>query len=241
MMAFPNWIIRLIKGKRRPPLIVAMLHANSEDVNYEIYSQCYGLEMQINDEWNAQLVLLAPYENFHVVVEDTDVTGEDTAIVSAGVVDLPAKPGGGFDTSAVERERDNWVLIGDPRAEGDDPAFNAKLVAALNSGCRVMVCLKHLDRGTIAKRLSPLKQVDGSRIVIVLASGEAMKPSTAKQACQAIHEQIGNTCTVIVAGKVNPATIQRVLSHDGIDGVLLTDRHYAEFGHLLKLLKTVGG
>lgn len=190
-------------------------------------------------KWNAQLVLLAPYANFNSVVDDTSVTGEDTAIVSAGVVDLPAKPGGGFDTSVVEGDKDNWVLIGDPRAENDDPNFKAKLVSALNSGCRVVVCLKDLDAANISKRLSPLKQIDGLRVVVVVATVDAMKPAIAKQAAHSIREQIGNKCSVIVAGRATPVNIKRVLAIDGIDGVFLTDRHYGDFTDLLKLLKTV--
>ena len=238
-MALLDRIFRLVKKKRRPPLIVAMLHASSKDPNYEIYTQCYGLEMQINDEWNAQLVLLAPFANFSAVVDKTSVTGADTAIVSAGVIDLPSKFGGGFNTSVVERDKDNWVLIGDPRSENDDPKLSEKLNAALKAGCRLIVCLRDLRTESIVKRLSTLKQIDGTRVVFVIATLDAMKPTIAKQAAKSIRKQVGNKCSIVVAGKATPVNVKRVLDIDGIDGVFLTDRHYGDFTDLLKLLKAV--
>lgn len=40
-----------------PPLVIAILHADEEDVHYQLYSQAYGIEMQVDDEWNAEAVL----------------------------------------------------------------------------------------------------------------------------------------------------------------------------------------
>lgn len=226
----------------RAPLVVAILHSDESDINYQLYTQCYGLEMQIDDEWNAELVLLAPYENFAAVVDDTSVTGEDTAIVSAGVTDLPAKPGGGFDTASVTTEQDNWVLVGDPRRSSPDPRFNDKLNTAIGADCRVVICIDDLSPDVISERLGPAKAIDGARVIVAITHAHAMKPAFAANAAKEIRAFLGNAdCAVVVAGKATAANISKLVTVDGINGVFLTDADYDEFTDILGLLRTVGG
>lgn len=74
----------------RKPIVAAVLQAKGKDVNSELYCAAYGLEMQIDNAWNAELVLFAPGGHLKAVTKNTDVTGPDTKIVTAGVTDVPS-------------------------------------------------------------------------------------------------------------------------------------------------------
>jgi hypothetical protein len=122
-------------------LVASVLHANAKDKNYQLYCAAYGLEMQIDNEWEVEVVLLVPHGHLHAVMENTDVTGEDTAIVSAGVTDIPMRKGGKPDVSAIKCERNNWLLPGN----GDSEAtIKKKLRAALDADCRPILCFSQI-------------------------------------------------------------------------------------------------
>jgi hypothetical protein len=53
------------------PLLVAVMHSDDDDPDYHITSSAYGLEMQIDNEWRAELVLLTPPEFLDSILEAT--------------------------------------------------------------------------------------------------------------------------------------------------------------------------
>jgi hypothetical protein len=153
------------------PLVAAVLQANEEDKEYQLYSQAYGLEMQIDNEWNAELVLLAPYEYLYAVTENTDVTGEDTAIVSAGVSDVPIKKKGGPDVSAIQSEKNNWLLVAAPGNTNTEETIQSKLRAALAAGCRVILCFSEIGTNQLAARLGAIDTKALPRVVLAFVEG----------------------------------------------------------------------
>jgi hypothetical protein len=107
------------------PLIVAILPYYDEP-HRDLYHQAYGLEMQIDNEWELDLVLLVPPEYLNVLINETDVTGEDAAIVSAGVT----TPQPAYEAPC------NWVLL----------EKAADVSAALRAGARPILRVASADQ-----------------------------------------------------------------------------------------------
>lgn len=228
-----------------PPLVVAILHSDDEDVDYQLYSQAYGIEMQVDNEWNAEAVLLAPYDSLSSVTENTDVTGEDTAIVSAGVTDIARSADGSFDLSIISDEKNNWLLVGDPRQQEADEIFADKLRAALAADCRAIVCIADLSREQLANRLSALASTDCSKVVIALTHPDAIQASYAAAAASALRDYLASKEAsgiprIIVSGAVTSDNAAEILGIEGVDGFLLMDDQYDDFGTILEILEAVG-
>lgn len=227
-----------------PPLVIAILHADEEDVHYQLYSQAYGIEMQVDDEWNAEAVLLAPYDHLAAVTEDTDVTGEDAAIVSAGVTDVPLDADGLPDLSVIaDSDKNNWLLVGDPRLDDSDATVAAKRDAALAAHCRVVLCLKDTAPEHLAARLAGV--ADCSSLVVALVHPDATAPETAAAMARTVREQLAAAGAtgqprIVVAGDVTPENAAELVASEGVDGVLLLDDRYDEFDTILEVLEAVG-
>lgn len=229
----------------QPPLVVAMLHADEDDIDYQLYTQAYGLEMQIDDEWEAEVVLLAPHEHLASVTENTDVTGEDTAIVSAGVTDIPIRDDGLADVAGLQDARNNWLLVGDPRLNDTDDVINKKLRAALGAGCRAIVCVTDPANEQVAARLDGIESIDRSRFVIAFVGAGATAPDVATNTAQIARDRIvsmgatGNP-RFIVGGNFSADNALELVAREGIDGVFLMDDKYDGFECILELLETLG-
>jgi hypothetical protein len=226
---------------------VAALHANETDKNYQLYSAAYGLEMQIDNEWNSELVLLTPHGHLHAVTEDTDVTGEDTAIVSAGVTDVPLENDGKPDLSDIQGERNNWLLVAGPGNSDANETIEAKLRSALAAGCRVILCFSEIETEQLPSRLKGIDAAMLPRLVIAYIGPDAAEPSVAKNALRFGQESLRSTLgTVkgsrfIVGGQVTAAGAVALTAIQGISGVLMREDHYNEFGDILEVLAAFDG
>lgn len=227
-----------------PPLIIAILHAHEEDVHHQLYSQAYGIEMQVDNEWQARLVLLAPGEHLAAVTEDTDVTGEDAAIVSAGVTDVAIRDDGSIDLGVIKDSHNNWLLLGHPDVGDSDEDLARKRDAALGAGCRVIVCLHATNEDLLHSRLAGLEPADYSHIVVALLLPDAPASQVAA-AAQATRQHLKNIGApepprVVVAGSISGENAGDIIDIEGVDGVLMTDDSYDDFGVILEVLEAVG-
>lgn len=227
------------------PLVVAILHSDEDDIDYQLYCEAYGIEMQVDDEWNAEAILLAPHDHLHAVTENTGVTGEDAAIVSAGVTDIPAAADGSFDASVIQDPQNNWLLVGDPRRSDTDDVIHKKLQAALAADCRAIICIANATHEHIAARLHGLASIDCSRIVIAFVHPDATTPNVAAAAASVIRDQIASVgasgqARLIVSGNITGENAADVIGIDGVDGVLLMDDKYDDFGTILEVLEALG-
>lgn len=200
--------------------------------------------MQVDGEWNAEAVLLAPYDHLYAVTENTDVTGEDAVIVSAGATDIPISDDGSPDVSVINDPRNNWLLVGDPRLNDTDEIIHRKLQTALGAGCRVIICIAATTHDHIASRINVLASIDCSRIVIAFVHPDATTPSVAISAAQTIRDQIASIgatgrARFIVAGNISGKNAAEIIGINGVDGVLLMDDQYDDFGTILEVLEAV--
>jgi hypothetical protein len=226
------------------PLVIAVLHSDADDKRYQLYCAAYGIEMQIDNEWNAELVLLAPCEHLSAVTEDTDVTGEDAAIVSAGVTDVPLTRGGTPDLSAIEHDRNNWLLIAGPGNTDSESTIKTKLHGALEAGCRAILCFS--ESGQLATRLQGLDAAALPRLVLAYIGPDAERPAAAKQALESAQELLRSTlrssegCRFVVGGNVNATNAAALTAVPHVSGVLLEEKQYNGFSDILEILAALG-
>ncbi len=229
----------------RPQLVVAILHSDEDDIDYQLHCQAYGIEMQVDDEWNAEAILLAPHDHIAAVTENTDVTGEDAAIVSAGVTDVPIDDRGSPNLASLNDPQNNWLLVGDPRLNDTEESISNKLQAALNADCRAIICITDTTKEHITARLSGLESIDCSRVVIAFVHPDATEPEIATATAQSIRDHLASVGAsgnprFIVAGVISADTATDIVSIDGVDGVFLMDDKYVDFGTILEVLETLG-
>lgn len=221
------------------PVVAAIFFTTAEDdegKNYELYCDAYGLEMQIDNEWNAEVILLAPHDHLGAVTESTSVTGEDAAIVTAGVTDVPISEHGTPDFSVINDPRNNWLLVGDPRNNDTDETINLKLRGALDAGCRVIFCTSEKNGSQLlAPLFKGLGPAELSRIIIaVVLDKDADEPDVVQRTVQAIRDQFRSTVGTterlrfIVASQATAEKAVAFVSLQGVDGVLLIDSDYCK-------------
>lgn len=226
------------------PLVVAVLHTDADDKQYALYSAAYGLEMQIDNEWEAELVLLAPHEFISAVTEDTDVTGEDTAIVSAGVTDVPLKKSGKPDLKAIRDARNNWLFVAGPGCTDTEGVIQAKLNEALNAGCRVV--LGCVEGSPLSARLSGIDHAKFSQVVVACLGEDAGQPASARRAIDAVRESLRSIagaeegCRIIVGGRITAQGARELLEIPHLSGFLLQEVECESFDGILKLLAAIG-
>lgn len=227
---------------RKAPLVVAVLHSNADDKRYQLYCAAYGLEMQIDDEWDAEVVLLAPYEYLGAVTEETDVTGSDTAIVSAGVTDIPLGSNGQPDVSSIQSEQNNWLLVGRPTGADSEATMNAKLQAALREGFRAIVCFSEIGTQQLPSRLAGIDTGWLNRLVIAYVgpgaseSPEAIKAEQFVRECLTPWPNAAGEVRFVVGGEMTAQAAAEVTAIHGIDGVLMLDDKYKEWCDILGVL-----
>ena len=210
------------------PLVIAELHADEEDKHYQLYTAAYGLEMQIDDKWPVELVLLAPPKHLKAVTKDTGVTGEDTAIVSAGVTDLVLKKGVP-NTKVIKDDHNNWVSLDATETE----EFDTKLLAASQCGCRLIV---RVEPG----QSLPIDALESASTgVLVLVPDQSTELSSLVSRGNSLRAQLSSHANlrVAVSGLVDPEAVKEACAIDGIDGVFLMTSDYDDFGDLLKILR----
>ena len=232
---------------RSTPLVAAVLHANAEDKNYQLYCAAYGLEMQIDNEWDAEAVLLAPHEHLHAVTEDTGVTGEDTAIVSAGVTDIPVQRGGKPDVSAIKGGRNNWLLVAGPGNADTEETIKEKLHAALDAGCPGHSLLFRDRDEPIALTVGGHRRGRAPPPRHCLCRTRCRLAAGGKEGCAIcarpprINDRAVDGPRFIVGGTVTAEVATALTAIKGVSGVLLLEDKYGHFGDILEILAALGG
>jgi hypothetical protein len=112
------------------------------------------------------LVLLTPPEFLDSILEGTDVTGEDTAIVSAGIIDRSSAESSQVDYSLLSNEQDNWILIGALGNESTAESLDAKIREAISAKCRVVVCVTAATLPRLTTVLGELGNTSDGQLVL---------------------------------------------------------------------------
>lgn len=226
------------------PLVVATIPVGSE-TDYErcvgyVHGMAYSLEMQIDNEWHVDLVLLTPARQLWVVTKNTEMTTDSPAIVSGGVMDVGLKEGKP-ELDVIRDERNNWLLLGAPRSQDTQEVICVKRDAALNAGCRVIVCFSELEGGQLARRLEGVKGKDMERVVAAYTGAKQNAQAVAEHARAVLGDGFGVEGGARLIVLSNP-TADEALALAGVAGVagvlLLSEDPYAAPG-VLEVLRAM--
>jgi hypothetical protein len=201
------------KSQRRRPLVAYAidLPESEEERNQAVYSDAYGLEMTIDDEWPVDTVLLTAPELVGVITGNTGATSMGT--VYAGAVELPAE--GTFKT--LKADGGTWQLLDGQRKEAGQ-----LLHSALKA--RLHVILRISDPRKLATVLKGVNKSSAAQIVIAVGHGKALKPSQAQADAAVARQSLDKLglqkSRVIVAAPITDQNVMDYLNQDDIDGVL---------------------
>jgi hypothetical protein len=227
-------------------LVIAVLHTDGKDKDYGLYCDAYGLEMQIDPEWDAEAVLLVPSGHLRAVTKGTGVTDLNMRIVSAGVTDVPVTPTGTPDLSEIADERNNWLLVAGPGNADPEKMIRTKLQAALNAGYRAILCYSEFRTAQFLGYLEGIEGAALGRLIVACIGPDATQPSMAKVVTHFVHEGLRSVvgtsqgARVVVGGRMTASEAVALSAIPGIAGVFLPVGQYRDFCDILEILTAVG-
>lgn len=213
------------KTTRRPFVAYTIeIDPNTDDAEHQIYCDAYGLEMNIDDEWSVDTVLLTRPDLVHVIIDDTDVTSMGT--VYAGTSSTP--PVG--DLRKLKDAGATWILL-----SADDSAFATKASAVLDADLNLILSVTDVQE--ISTALANCDGVDDSRLVIAFRPDGDCAPKAAQKTASEIRQRLTeyryDGSRVILASRIGNDDPIEYLTQPDIDGVLYDD---GNFGSALEVL-----
>lgn len=189
---------------RRPLIAYTLVPEDNPDEGpeYGVYTDAYGLEMTIDDEWPVDTILLVPPKLAHVPYEETGVTEMG---VQCGASSAPAD--GNFSGLARDNEA-FWVLL----HETDDVA------SAAAAGLSILICVTNVS--DVALLLAEGK-IETGKLAVAVNSAEA---AASVRAVLDVGDH--NASRVLLAENVSPGAAVGLIETPHVDGLLLTDSTY---------------
>ncbi len=209
---------------RRPVVAYTMRLSESEyGPEYSVKCDAYGLEMNIDDEWPIDTILMASPDLVDVITDETDVTSMGTVFVGA------ASPPSDGDFQALAGSAATWVLL-----ENADAA-----AAALSAGLKIILCVEPSTDLALVLDGVPLA---ADQIILAITHEFLPTPQVAQASARRVREHLRSRdiadTRVVLAAPVDGKTAMNYLSQDDIDGVLLRD---SGFGTAMGVLSAMAG
>ena len=204
---------------RRP--MAAYTIETGDDPEYEIYTDAYGLEMNIDNELGVDTVLFAPAESVCKITEETSVTTMGT--VYAGVSDA-------VDSKALKKLNGvTWVLV-----DGSSSGTAIKQISSIASA-KASLLIHCSDRSTLEKILESTK-LNGSKLAVALPkiNGEAVSEI---RFLLTTHVDNADDARVLLEAELPAVKIASKLKKMGADGVFVQN---GTFDAMLDVLNELG-
>jgi hypothetical protein len=187
--------------------------------SYCVYTQAYGMEMQVDDEWPLNIVVMAPP---HLVSSMT--SGADVA--SMGMVPGASYTPGDGNYSQIADNGGQWVLA--------RPSDNIPVI--VKNGLGVLLVIDN------AEEIASISNVEGltsDNLIIAFAINSVSTLGTAAQMVEDIKAQLPedrNASQILVSGSFDHKNLTEYMSIKGVSGLLLLD---ASFDAILDLIHNV--
>jgi hypothetical protein len=207
---------------RRPLLAYTIpIFDNPDGPRYCVYCDAYGLEMNIDDEWPIDTVLMSPPDLVDAITEETDVTSMGTVFAGTSTAPVNGDFGSLVDAQA------SFVLL--------DAIDN--LAAAFDAGLRVI--LKITPETDVGPILSNTRATSDN-LVVAVQPDAATTPPDAQSVVAAIRQALTTVncaeARIIVAAQIDENSILKYLQEDDIDGVLLFDTSFDSVMEILRVI-----
>jgi hypothetical protein len=207
------------KSKRRRPFVAYTISIveNPEGPRYCVYCDAYGLEMNIDDEWPIDTVLLAPPSLVDVINNDTGVTSMGTVYSGSS-----APPTDG-DFKALVAASAKWILI-----DGSKSSAPANVGSALKAGLNVIICVE--DQKQLSDSLIGAKRLSADRIVAAFRPAGSSRPEEGQLAARSLRDELHSfklgDSRLILCSQLDAKNIMDYLRQPDIDGVLFENGQF---------------
>ncbi|MCE3014707.1 MAG: hypothetical protein ACK56W_13515 [Pirellula sp.] len=225
---------------RSRPFIVAVLFAGDTDPPYQIYGQAYGIEMQVDSDWNADIILLTSPELLKSITKETEVTGEDAKIVSAGIINLAKDAAGEVSLLPIEDIKNNWLLVGHDSISCEQVSIRSMVQSASEAGCRVILCVNAADVESAHERIAQCNGVSLKDLVVILQAADAIGSDVLMDLIQSARSVLGDTVTSLRFGvEISEANAKRWTPSEHVCGVFVVGESHDIFCRILDIARDI--
>ncbi len=213
------------KSSRRPIVAYTVeVPDDPKDRKHQVYTDAYGLEMTIDDEWPIDTIVLVPADLVSVIKKETGLLTNGT--VYAGASSLPANT----QPSAIKKAGGTWQLI-----DATAPKAGAFARAALDA--KLNLILSICEPGDLRPVLSHCGDVAAKRLVIAFRPTGECPPESGQSIAGRIRSEFNprdaTVVRILIAAPIGKDHVMDYLGGPNIDGLL----HYGgNYGSTMEVL-----
>lgn len=202
----------------------------SDEPDYPFYSEAYGLEMIVDDEWPIDTVVLFPPERVEIITGSTELTSRGT--VYAGMSFLPKGPA---LKKAIAADA-QWVLI-----DGETREARKQIATVIRTKLNIILFVGKPDQVSLA--FGHGKEPGAKRLVVAFRTAVRVTPAAsqkkAKQVREKLREHKAADARVVMACGPRTRNLLSFTSQPDVDGVLILEGNYGLAFDLLSEMATV--
>ncbi|MCC6507673.1 MAG: hypothetical protein IT423_01095 [Pirellulaceae bacterium] len=202
-----------LRHRTRRPFVAYVIDPGSDrgEASHVVYSDAYGLEMNIDDEWPVDTVLLAPPRYVKVITGDTGVTSMGTVYAGASSMDSIC------DVRTAKKASARWILV-----DANHASAKSRVASVLKAKLNVILTITKPSE--LSSVLTAGPGLSSDRLVVAMNAKADSQPASiqalAAQARQLLKSINCADSRLIVAAQIGKETIVDFLSQPDIDGVL---------------------
>lgn len=199
-------------------------NADADAQEQSVYADAYGLEMNLDEQWPIDTVLLTPPELFQVVTEQTNL--QSLSNVGLGVSSCPGRS----DLRTVKSSGIKWILL-DASDTDIQSLFSAVIAAKLHA---ILLVSTHQEVATI---LGQAKKLAANRLVIAVRAEVNTAPETVQATAADIRRELHTfqcaDARIVIASPLDKDQIMGFKAMPDIDGVFDERGNFARTIELL--------
>lgn len=189
--------------------------------SYCVYTQAYGMEMQVDDEWPLNVLIMAPP---HLVASLTS----EADVVSMGMIPGASYTPGDGDYSQISENGGQWVLA----RPSDD------LRKIVRNGLGVLLVIDSADD---IDSISNFRGLSSENMIVAFPIDSVSTLTTATKMLTEIRTKFAEkqiSARVLISGSFAHKNLTDYMNINGVSGLLLLD---ASFDSILELIHNILG
>jgi len=189
--------------------------------SYCVYTQAYGMEMQVDDEWPLNILIMAPPHLVSSLTTEADVA-------SVGMIAGASYTPGDGNYKQIADHGGRWILC----RPSDDLAGIAK---------QQLGVLLLIESPTQIDLIAGLKELRSDNLMIAFKIDSVSTLETAEKMATNIRTKLPENCSlskILVSGSFDHSNIVEYASIKNVSGLLLLD---ASFDAILSLIEKMLG
>jgi hypothetical protein len=210
-------------NRKYPTIAFTIGMCNAVDgPSYCVYTQAYGMEMQVDDEWPLNILIMAPP---HLVSSLT--RGADVA--SMGMIPGASYTPGDGDYKQIVDHDGRWVLA----RPSDD------LAEIIRNGLGVLLVIENKD--DIGSIINGVDGLTSDNLIVAFQIDSVSTLDSAKRMLIQVQTSLPDDCRsspILVSGSFEHSNLTDYASIAGVSGLLLLD---ASFDAILGLIENMLG